>query len=58
MSEEQIEELLKKKEKKTKGLTAVGIQNIQDRLKLYYGKQAKLHWKVMRKDTIAVSICL
>lgn len=30
MSEEQIEELLKKKEKKTKGLTAVGIQNIQD----------------------------
>ncbi|OLA23497.1 MAG: hypothetical protein BHW17_05815 [Dorea sp. 42_8] len=42
MSEEQIEELLKKKEKKTKGLTAVGIQNIQDRLKLYYGKQAKL----------------
>ena len=35
MSEEQIEELLKKKEKKTKGLTAVGIQNIQDRFKLY-----------------------
>ena len=44
MSEEQIEELLKKKEKKTKGLTAVGIQNIQDRL-----KWQNFHWKVMRK---------
>ena len=42
MTQEQIDELLKKKEKKTKGLTAVGIPNIQDRLKLYYGAQAKL----------------
>lgn len=53
MSEEQIEELLKKKEKKTKGLTAVGIQNIQDRLKLYYGKQAKLSLESDEKGTIA-----
>ena len=42
MTQEQIEELLKKKGKKTKGLTAVGIPNIQERLKLYYGTQAKL----------------
>ena len=53
MSEEQIEELLKKKEKKTKGLTAVGIQNIQDRLKLYYGKQAKLSLESDEKGRIA-----
>lgn len=53
MSEEQIEELLKKKKKKTKGLTAVGIQNIQDRLKLYYGKQAKLSLESDEKGTIA-----
>ena len=53
ISEEQIEELLKKKEKKTKGLTAVGIQNIQDRLKLYYGKQAKLSLESDEKGTIA-----
>lgn len=53
MSEEQIEELLKKKEKKTKGFTAVGIQNIQDRLKLYYGKQAKLSLESDEKGTIA-----
>ena len=53
MSEEQIDELLKKKEKKTKGLTAVGIQNIQDRLKLYYGKQAKLSLESDEKGTIA-----
>lgn len=53
MSEEQIEELLKKKEKKTKGLTAVGIQNIQDKLKLYYGKQAKLSLESDEKGTIA-----
>lgn len=53
MSEEQIEELLKKKEKKTKGLTAVRIQNIQDRLKLYYGKQAKLSLESDEKGTIA-----
>lgn len=42
MTQEQIDELLKKKGKKTKGLTAVGIPNIQERLKLYYGTQAKL----------------
>lgn len=53
MSEEQIEELLKKKEKKTKGLTAVGIPNIQDRLKLYYGKQAKLSLESGEEGTTA-----
>lgn len=53
MTEEQIEELLKKKGKKTKGLTAVGIPNIQDRLNLYYGRQAKLTLKSEGEGTIA-----
>ena len=53
MTQEQIEELLKKKEKKTKGLTAVGIPNIQERLKLYYGTQAKLMLTSSEKGTEA-----
>ena len=53
MTEEQIEELLKKKGKKTKGLTAVGIPNIQDRLNLYYGRQAKLTLKSEGEGTTA-----
>lgn len=53
MSEEQIEELLQKKGKKTKGLTAVGIPNIQDRLNLYYGRQAKLTLKSEGEGTTA-----
>ena len=53
MTEEQIEELLQKKGKKTKGLTAVGIPNIQDRLNLYYGRQAKLTLKSEGEGTTA-----
>ena len=53
MTEERIEELLKKKGKKTKGLTAVGIPNIQDRLNLYYGRQAKLTLKSEGEGTTA-----
>lgn len=54
MTQEQIEELLKKKGKKTKGLTAVGIPNIQERLKLYYGTQAKLLLKSSGEGTEAI----
>ena len=53
MTQEQIEELLKKKGKKTKGLTAVGIPNIQERLQLYYGTQAKLSLKSSGEGTEA-----
>lgn len=53
MTQEQIEELLKKKGKKTKGLTAVGIPNIQERLQLYYGTQAKLLLKSSVEGTEA-----
>ena len=54
MTEEQIEALLQKKGKKTKGLTAVGIPNIQERLELYYGKQAKLTLESSTEGTTAV----
>ena len=53
MTQEQIEELLKKKGKKTKGLPAVGIPNIQERLQLYYGTQAKLSLKSSGEGTEA-----
>ena len=53
LTQEQIEELLKKKGKKTKGLTAVGIPNIQERLQLYYGTQAKLSLKSSGEGTEA-----
>ena len=53
MTQDQIEELLKKKGKKTKGLTAVGIPNIQERLQLYYGTQAKLSLKSSVEGTEA-----
>ncbi len=54
MTKDQIEELLNNKEKKTKGLTAVGIPNIQERLKLYYGSQAKLSLKSSEEGTEAI----
>ena len=54
MTKEQMEDLLKPKEKKTKGLTAVGIPNIQERLKLYYGSQAKLSLESSEEGTEAI----
>lgn len=53
MSEEQIRELLTKKVKKTKGLTAVGIPNVRDRLKLYYGEKAELSYESTGEGTTA-----
>lgn len=53
MSQEQIRELLNRKIKKTKGLTAVGIPNVRDRLNLYYGKEAELSYESKGKGTTA-----
>lgn len=53
MSKEQIRELLTKKVKKTKGLTAVGIPNVRDRLHLYYGEKAELSFENTGNGTIA-----
>ncbi len=53
MTKEQMEDLLNPKEKKTKGLTAVGIPNIQERLRLYYGTQAKFSLESSEEGTQA-----
>lgn len=53
MTQEQICELLTKKAKKTKGLTAVGVPNVRDRLKLYYGEKAELTYKSSCEGTTA-----
>lgn len=53
MTEEQIRELLTKKARKTKGLTAVGVPNVRDRLKLYYGEKAELSYESSGEGTTA-----
>ena len=54
MAKEKIEELLIKKEKKTRGLTAIGIPNILERLQLYYGEQARLLYESGEEGTTAL----
>lgn len=54
MSKEQIHQLLTSQVKKTKGLTAVGIPNVRDRLKLYYGNEAKLSYQSSSEGTRAM----
>ena len=53
MTQEQIRELLTKKAKKTKGLTAVGVPNVRDRLKLYYGERSELSYESTEEGTTA-----
>ncbi len=53
MTQEQITELLTSKAKKTKGLTAVGVANVRDRLKLYYKEKAQLFYKSSSEGTTA-----
>ncbi|MGF6988804.1 two-component system sensor histidine kinase YesM [Lachnospiraceae bacterium PF1-21] len=45
ISQEKIAQLLYKKTKKTKGFTAIGIPNILERLKLYYGERAGMDYR-------------
>lgn len=54
MSEEQIRELLTAKAKKTKGLTAIGIPNVKERLKLYYKEKADLSYRSSAEGTTAL----
>lgn len=53
MSAEQINDLLRSKAKKTKGLTAVGVPNVRDRLKLYYKEKAQLSYRSSSEGTTA-----
>lgn len=53
MTAEQINDLLRSKAKKTKGLTAVGVPNVRDRLKLYYKEKAQLSYRSSSEGTTA-----
>lgn len=54
MSRAQIEKLLTAEAKKERGFTAVGIPNIRDRLKLYYGEQGGLMYESGENGTTAI----
>ena len=54
MTPEQIDSLLHSEARKTRGLTAVGIPNVRDRLKLYYGDRAGLRYESGKTGTTAV----
>lgn len=54
MSREQLQALLTSKAKKVKGFTAVGIPNIRDRLKLYYGERGGITYESSEKGTTAI----
>lgn len=54
MSQSQIEKLLNSKVKKERGFTAVGIPNIRDRLKLYYGEQGGITYESSENGTTAI----
>lgn len=54
MTREQIDRLLHSEARKTRGLTAVGVPNVRDRLKLYYGDRAGLRYESGETGTTAV----
>lgn len=53
MTEDQIQRLLSKKEKKTSGLSGIGVSNVKERLELYYGKEGTLTYESSRTGTRA-----
>lgn len=53
MSEEQIALLLAVKDKKTSGLSGIGIANVRERLELYYGEQGGLRYESSEAGTKA-----
>lgn len=53
MSKEQIEELLAVKEKKTRGLSGIGIANVRERLELYYGTLSGITYESSEQGTKA-----
>ena len=54
MTPEQIDRLLHSEVRKTRGLTAVGVPNVRDRLALYYGDRAGLRYESGETGTAAV----
>ena len=53
MTQEQIYELLTKKDKKTSGLSGIGVVNVRERLELYYGNNAGLGYDSNSDGTTA-----
>ena len=54
MTAEQIDQLLHSEVRKTRGLTAVGVPNVRDRLALYYGDRAGLQYESGGTGTTAI----
>lgn len=54
MTPEQVDRLLHSETRKTRGLTAVGVPNVRDRLKLYYGGRAGLRYESGPQGTTAI----
>lgn len=54
ISQEKIAQVLYKKTKKIKGFTAIGIPNILERLKLYYGERAGMDYQSDETGTTVI----
>lgn len=54
MTKEQIQGLLSSREKKHSGFSGIGVRNVLERLHLYYGEQASLHYISTSRGTKAV----
>lgn len=57
MTPKQIQRLLEENEKKTRGLSGIGVANVKERLTLYYGNAADIHYESNNEGT-TVRICL
>ncbi len=55
MTKEQMEELLQQKQKKTRGLSGIGVANVKERLRLYYGSAGRV---VCESSEAGTKICL
>ena len=55
MTKEQMEELLQQKQKKSRGLSGIGVANVKERLRLYYGSAGRV---VCESSEAGTKICL
>lgn len=55
MTKEQMEEFLQQKQKKTRGLSGIGVANVKERLRLYYGSAGRV---VCESSEAGTKICL
>ena len=54
-TKEQMEELLQQKQKKARGLSGIGVANVKERLRLYYGSAGRV---VCESSEAGTKICL